>query len=77
MGMQTTVYVEGEHDVEVDDDDIVAYVSGNRELFLRIIADRQMEHGAWADAFMNEDAVGQEQMLAALRRVCPHMTISR
>jgi hypothetical protein len=60
---------------EVSDEDIVEYVTHNPKLMEQIRVGYEPLADMWADAFVNEDAVGQEQMLAALRRVCPHMTI--
>jgi hypothetical protein len=77
MGLLTSARIDEEVDVEVDDDDVVAYVLGDPALMDQIRHGMELDAGEWADAFANEDAVGQEQMLAALRRVCPHMTISR
>jgi hypothetical protein len=75
MGLTTTVRVDEEVLVDIDDDEIVECVCNDPELIHRILDGYDMGADQWAEHFAGSDAVGQEQMLAALRRVCPHMTI--
>jgi hypothetical protein len=60
-------------EIEADDDDVVAYVLEDADVMRRVLEGSVMTADAWAEAFSEADAVGQEQMLAALRRVCPHL----
>jgi len=75
MGLTTLVRIDEEVTVDVDDDDIVAYVCGDPDMIDRILEGYNMEADVWADHFCDADAVKQEHMMASLRRVCPHLTI--
>ena len=75
MSLTTLVRIDEEVTVDVDDDDIVSYVCGDPDMIDRILEGYNMEADVWADHFYDADAVKQEQMLASLRRVCPHLTI--
>lgn len=76
MGMTTTVRIDDEVDVDIDDDDIVEYVCNDPELVDRVLDAHHMDADQWAKRFWESDAVAQEHMMAALRRVCPTITIT-
>lgn len=75
MGLLTSVRVDEEVDVEVDDDEIIAYVLDDEDLIQRVLSAGGLGASAWASAFFEFDTLDRDTAIAELQRLMPGIKI--